>query len=277
MWTKQRIHDDLAELRIGAGDAVLVHASMRAVGAVEGGAETVLDALLEAVGDEGTVVAPFFNPGNRLSAPLEEPDPLASCESEYGADTVSTQHVGILAETIGRHATARRSSHPTLSFAATGRNAEFLTENTPFHYPFGTNSPLARLHQLDGKVLLLGVDHTANSSIHLAEIWADAPYARRRARVHTGPESWQEMEGSPECSAGFGKIEPILRQARILKSGYVGNAPSQAMRMQFVVSMAREILIAQPDYLLCENPACAACAHARTLTREQVAFEKITR
>ena len=77
------------------------------------------------------------------------------------------------------------------------------------------------------------------------------------------------MEGSPECSAGFTKIESILRQARILKSGYVGNAESQTMRVQFVVSMAREMLIAQPDSLLCDDPNCEPCTHARKMTRAQ--------
>jgi aminoglycoside 3-N-acetyltransferase len=269
MWTKQRILDDLEELRVSAGDTLLVHASMRAVGKVEGGADTVVEALLETVGAEGTVMAPFFNGTNYLKAPVDGSDAVAFQTVEYQPEAVNVAEVGILAERVGRHASAHRSEHPTLSFAAIGHNAVFLTESTPFHYPFGTNSPLARLHQLNGKVLLLGVGHTANSSIHLAEVWANVPYSHRKARVRTGDETWKEMEGSPECSAGFARIEPVLRQARITRSGYVGNAPSQSMRVQFVVSMAREMLVSQPDSLLCDDINCAACTLARKLTRAQ--------
>jgi aminoglycoside 3-N-acetyltransferase len=277
MWTKERILGDLSELNITPGDAVLVHASMRAVGPVEGGADTVVEALLEAVSPEGTVVAPVFHSANRLTATEHESDLLSSDGESFQPDAVSVEEVGILAQRIALHPDARRSSHPAHSFAAIGSNADFLTANVPFNYPLGTNGTLAKLHQLNGKILLLGVGHAANCSIHLAELWADAPYARRKARVRTGEESWQEMEGSPECSGGFARIESILRQARIIKTGYVGNAPSQAMRVQFVVSMAREMLIAQPDCLLCDDPGCEPCALARKLTRAQDAPGTIDR
>jgi aminoglycoside 3-N-acetyltransferase len=276
MWTKQRITDDLFDLGITAGDTLLVHASMRAVGPVEGGADTVIETLLDLVGPDGTLMAPFFNPANRLRAD-SDPVNFAGPEEPFREDTADVSTVGILAQRLGSRTGARRGAHPSLSFAAVGHNAAFLTENAPFHYPFGTNGPLARLHQLNGRILLLGVGHTVNSSIHLAEVWADAPYARRKCAVRTGEETWVEMEGSPECSAGFARIEPILRQARIVKSGYVGNASSQVMRAQFVVSMAMEMLRGRPDCLLCENPACEHCALARKMTRPQDAPGTIER
>jgi aminoglycoside N3'-acetyltransferase len=242
------------------------------VGPVEGGAETILEALLELVGPDGTVMAPVFCPANRLDDILAYDSSLPRPDTPFDPATADPAAVGILAATIAGHPNARRSEHPSLAFAAIGNNAEFLTRNAPFQFPLGTGGPLAKLHQLNGKVLLLGVGHEVNSSIHLAEVWADAPYARRKALVRTGEEKWEEMEGSPECSAGFARIESILRQARILKSGYVGNAASQSMRSQFLVSMVREMLVAQPDFLLCDNPSCPHCSHARKLTRTQDAI-----
>jgi len=269
MWTKQRIKGDLSELNIFPGDTLLVHASMRAVGAVEGGADAVLEALLELVGPGGTVMAPIFRPANRIGDLRFAESPLPRPDTEFESDKVDPAEVGILAARLAEHPHAVRSEHPSLSFAALGENAGYLTNGAPFHFPLGTGGPLAKLHQLNGKILLLGVGHEVNSSIHLAEIWADAPYARRKTVVRTGPESWEEMEGSPECSAGFARIEPILRQARILKTGFVGNGASQSMRSQFLVSMAREMLVARPDFFLCDNPSCTACTLAHKMTRAQ--------
>ena len=259
MWSKQRILDDLRELRINPGDSVIVHASLRAVGKVDGGADAVIEALLETVGPEGTIVVPTFSHGRKTSENASIP----------AADSVATDILGILPERLARHPYARRSSHRALSFTAVGKNAEFLTSNAPFHFPLGANSPLARLYQLNGGILLLGVGHEASSAIHLAEIWADVPYGRRQAVVLNEKEEWQEMLGSPECSRGFRKIEPVLRHARILREGYVGNAASQYMRIQFAVSMAVEMLKGNPESLLCDDPACEACTHARRFTAEQ--------
>jgi aminoglycoside 3-N-acetyltransferase len=274
MWSKERIIEDLRDLRVLEGDALIVHASMRAVGEVEGGADAVIDALLEVVGPEGTVMAPAFNMDNYAPdswvESLIDPAIQAVINPEpYNPDGVCARQVGVLPTRLAARAEARRSRHPILSFTAVGRNAAFLTENVPVHYPLGTNSPLARLYQLNGGILLLGVDHTVNTALHTAEIWGNAPYARRTARVRTGETSWEQMEGSPECSAGFGKIERVLRQARILRTGHVGNAPSQYMRIQQVVSMGRAMLEGRPDSLLCDDPNCRWCVRARKYTQEQ--------
>lgn len=274
MWSKERILQDIRDVGVREGNALIVHASMRAIGKVVGGADTVVEALLEAVGPAGAIMAPAFNGANYVPETwpeqLQDPDYRTEMEnSGYTPDGINVGEVGILAERLWRREDAHHSVHPTLSFAAVGRNAGFLTDNAPFHYPFGTNSPLARLHQLNGGVLLLGVGHTSNSSLHLAEVWADAPYARRGRRIRTGLLESEIMQGSPECSAGFWKIEPVLRQARILKTGYVGNAPSQYMRLQHMASMAIEMLKGSPDALLCDNPECSWCMLARKFTGEQ--------
>jgi aminoglycoside 3-N-acetyltransferase len=225
----------------------------------------VIEALLTTVGPDGTVMAPAFNLANSQSA--LEPQVLVEAElAPFDPEGITSTRVGAHAERIVRHPSARRSSHPALSFVAIGRNAQWLTSESPFDYPLGENSPIARLYSLNGGILLLGVGHAANVSIHLAEAWADAPYARRAGMVRIGETEWRSMAGNPECSAGFAKIEPILRQARILTSGYVGNAPSQYMRIRHVVSMAISMLRGDLESLLCGDPSCAACALARRFT-----------
>jgi aminoglycoside 3-N-acetyltransferase len=268
-WTKERIAADFVELGVRPGDSLLVHASMRAVGPVEGGADTVINALLDVLGPEGTILVPAFNEANKLPANLMDPLARSLADSSDFIEGPSRSQVGIFATRLFDREEVSRSLHPTLSFAAIGPNAAFLTESTPFHYPLGSNSPLARLHQINGNILVVGVNHAANSAVHLAENWVDAPYARRKALVRTIDGAMEEMEGSPECSNGFSKIEPVLRQARILRSGYIGNAASQRMSIQHVVSMAMEMMRGNPESFLCDNPLCAACTLARKFTTAQ--------
>lgn len=270
MWKKDRILADLQELAVRKDDALIVHASMRAIGPVEVGADAVVDALLDAVGPAGTILAPAFNMDNYAGAAwiegLAGRADAAEESRDADGDGICVRQVGILPQRLSLRPEARRSIHPILSFVAVGRNSDFLTANAPFHYPLGTNSALAKLHQMDGAVLLLGVGHTVNSALHLAEIWADVPYARRSANIKTSESAWSTMQGSPECSAGFGKIEPVLRQARLLREGYVGNARTQYIRIRPLISMAVEILRGKEDFLLCDDPFCKWCPPARKLT-----------
>jgi aminoglycoside 3-N-acetyltransferase len=277
MWNQTQIIDDLRDLGLSSGDNVLVHASLRKIGEMTEGASTLLDGLLTVVGPEGTVLTPTFTDNGdpaewrRPPADAEELERLRNMMPvfDYATTPVDTHTVGIFPEILRRHPAAKRSNHPAVSFAAIGANAEFLTRNAPFHFPLGSSSPLARLHQVDGWVLLLGVPHTVNTSIHLAEVWADAPYIHRSSTLKTAEDGWSVMRGSPECSAGFGRIEPILRQSRILREGYVGNAASQLMKQRAVVSMAISMLQGHGAALLCADPDCPWCSLAHKFTAAQ--------
>jgi aminoglycoside 3-N-acetyltransferase len=277
MWTRKQIIDDLRDIGLKEGDNVLVHTSLRKIGAMEAGPETLLDALLTVLGPEGTLVAPTFTSNGDPAEWRHPPTDPAELEllriqvpvfdaSATPADTLS---VGYFPELVRRHPQAKRSNHPVVSFAAIGANAAFFTRTAPFHYPLGSSSPLARLHQVDGSTLLLGAEQTANSSIHLAEVWADVPYIHRSSTLKTAPDVWSVMRGSPECSAGFNKIEPLLRHSRILREGYVGNAASQLMNQRAVVSMAITMLQGNGAALLCNDKQCPWCSLAHKFTAAQ--------
>src|SRR5205807_2121340 len=125
------------------------------------------------------------------------------------------------------------------------------------------------LHQLNGTILLVGVDQSANLALHLAEVWADMAYTRRLRLVTSGDDEWKEMVGDPGCSVGFPRIEPVLRQARLFKERKIGTVPCQSMRIQQVVSMVSEMLKGDPESLLCTRPGCEDCALARKLVAER--------
>jgi aminoglycoside 3-N-acetyltransferase len=278
MWSQEQLVEDLREIGLESGDAVIVHASLRAVGPILGGAATLAQAFRETLGPEGTLLVPTFTFDHSDPAGWREP-PQSPAELErlrraapifdVHRTPAAVRHVGVFPEIVRQQPDARRSDHPAVSFAAIGIRAEELTRDAPFHYPLGENSPLARLYRLNGRVLLLGVNHTANSAIHLAEVWANAPYIHRSATIKVGPETWRVMRGSPECSGGFSRIEPVLRQARGLRRGYIGNAPSQFMRIQMVVSLAIAMLQGDGASLLCSSPTCPWCAVARKMTADQ--------
>lgn len=168
--------NDLQELGVQAGMHVIVHSSYKSLGHVIGGPAAVILALENVITPEGTILMPTFtehlcDPSTeeneypreywdqvRLSLPVFEPDL-----------TPTTQSIGIVPETFRKQNDVLRSSHPHLSFAAWGKFADQLTRGHSFHYALGEGSPLARLYDLKGHILLLGAPHDSNTSLHLAE------------------------------------------------------------------------------------------------------------
>jgi aminoglycoside 3-N-acetyltransferase len=274
MWSEDRLIEDLRKLGLYEGAHVLAHVSMGAVGPGEEGAATLLNAFRRMLGHTGTLLVPaftpeFIDPGEGEAAP-EADDEIERIRAELGVFDASatpvSDVVGAFSEAVRQQPDARRSAHPVASYAAIGAPAGVLTERVPFHYPLGSESPVARLHRLKGWVVLIGVGQEANSALHLAEVWADAPYIHRSARVKTGPDQWTVMQGGAGCTAGFPKIVAVLRQARILHTGQVGGAPAQLMRLEETVSMAVAVLRGSADALLCDDPNCRSCRLARKYT-----------
>lgn len=279
MWQDAKLVEDLQALGLREGDDLLVHVSLRAIGKIEGGAETLLNVLREVLGEQGTLLVPAFtigftDPAEWRDLPEEVLENYRDVIPVFDAEEtpVDVETMGIFPEIVRLHQDSIRSDHPVYSFAALGPRAGFYTQNQPFHFPLGSDSPLARLHQMNGYVLLIGVDHAVNSSLHLSEVWSNVPYLHRSARVKTSQDRWTKMEGSPACSQGFGKIELVLRQARIIRRGNVGNAPCQLMRQRELISMGVAMLQGASDSLLCDDPYCPWCKLARKFTAEQVNY-----
>ncbi len=259
MWNEDQLKADLTELGVRPGRALLVHASLRSIGAIEGGGLTLLTTLRSVQGEQGTLLVPTFR---------DPHSPFFFATDDWDSQPADTLTCGAFAEIVRQQIEAARSHHPTFSFAALGHDAELLTRNAPFHYPFGSDSPLARLHQLDGDILLLGVDNSVNLSLHLAEIWANVPFIHRSAGIPVAPETLITLRGMPGCQNGYGKIAPLLRQSRIGRQGYIGNAPAQLLRQRHVVSLAVALLQGRGSALLCDDPQCVDCAYARKLLQE---------
>lgn len=260
MPTRESLASDLRRIGIEPGDKVVVHSSLKSIGKVEGGAETVVAALLDAVGPDGLIAAPTFTYHVTRFNPAAEP-------SVTGAITEAVRH----------WPDAVRSWHPTHSWAMIGPDAAAIAEGHHLIGGVSFESPLDRIAQAGGKVLLLGVGHAANTTIHVGETHARVPYlsvpffsdSPTKASVVIGErEIPVDLIDPSGCSRAFGMVEYILRRDQKIRDGKIGNAISQLMFGMDVIEAAKEILVGEPDALLCDDPFCHRCTQARVKIAE---------
>lgn len=171
---------DLAALGVQPGMNLLVHTALSRLGWVCGGAQAVIMALEAAIGSEGTLMMPthttdLSEPSFWQNPPVPQDWwPIIRAEMPaFDPDLTPCPEMGIVADTFRKQSGVLRSAHPQVSFAARGPNASYLTAGHRLEACLGEGSPLARLYELGGYVLLLGVGHGNNTSIHLAEYRAD--------------------------------------------------------------------------------------------------------
>jgi aminoglycoside 3-N-acetyltransferase len=175
---------ELRELGVEPGTVLLVHSSLSNLGWVAGGAHTVVLALMETVGPDGTLVMPTHS---YLTDPATWYDPavpqvwwpvIQQHLPAFDPALTPTRGMGAIVECFRHTPGVRRSAHPSVSFAAWGRHSQMVVADHSLDEDLGEGSPLARVYDLDGQVLLLGVGHDNNTSLHLAEYRANFPGRR---------------------------------------------------------------------------------------------------
>jgi len=260
MVTKQDIIDGLKELGLKAGDTAVVHSSLSAFGKVEGGARTVVDALLEVLGPKGTLAVPTFN---------FEPGVFDSDQTP--------SLVGKITEAVRRRPGAIRSKHPTHSVTAIGPLAQVITEGHDKVNPFGRGSALFKLLQANGKVLQLGANQTTCSMVHVAEEIVGVPFLDRQRNVGIKLPDGRVIRKwirRPGCSQGFNVLDEPLRQRGQLMETLIGKCRARLMTARDLVQAAVEMLQADPESLLCTRPDCGNCAEARAMIAALEAEER---
>lgn len=230
---------------------LLLHASFRAVRPVQGGPAGLIHALRDALGPNGTLVMPSWTADD--DAPF---DP---------AITAAAPDLGVVADTFWRLPGVRRAGH-CFAFAAAGPAAGRITADPLLLPPHRAESAVGRVHEMDGQVLLLGVGHDANTTLHLAELLASVPYRVRRhcTVLERGRPTRIEYGENDHCCERFALADDWLRARGLQREGRIGNAHARLVRSRDVVAVAREHLGREPLlFLHPRGSGCSACDEAR--------------
>lgn len=173
--TLDLLSEQLKACGVREGQAIIVHCSLSKLGWVVGGAEVVIQALIRAVGSNGTLMMPTqtwknLDPSRGVhNIPESWWSTIREHWPAYNRAITPSIGMGVVAELFRTLPDTKRSSHPVRSFAALGAKAEWLVNEHDLENVFGDSSPLGKLYELDGYILLIGVDHSVNTSLHLAE------------------------------------------------------------------------------------------------------------
>lgn len=246
---KEDIVSTLKKIGVSEGQTLMVHTSLSSLGFVCGGAQIVIEALLECVGEEGTVMMPtqsWKNLDPKAGVHWEEPEEWWQAIRDhwpaYNKEITPTNTMGVVAEMFRRWPGAMRSDHPARSVAAYGKHAQYLTQDHDLSNIFGEGSPIGKLYELDGLVLLLGVGYDKNTSLHLADVRADYPgkhlVTESSAIMIDGERVWKSYETLYVDGEYFERIgEDFEREYKVSKE-ILGNGIVRFMSQRRLVDFA---------------------------------------
>jgi aminoglycoside 3-N-acetyltransferase len=260
MLTSDGLKAALDELELENRPAI-AHASLSSFGEVEGGADTVLGVLLDSLSGlmmptftYKTMILPEVGPPNNGITYGSQFD-LNRMAQPFRRTTPADPIMGRIPERLRQYSAAVRTFHPILSFAGIGVDDALQTQtiNNPF-------APVSTLARQDGWVLLLGVDHTSNTSIHYAERLAGRHQFVRWALT---TKRAVECRGFPGCSDGFEDIRPEIDH--LSKRVEVGEGFIEAMPLRYLLEFVEEYIKKNPLALLCHRKRCQRCDTVRML------------
>jgi aminoglycoside N3'-acetyltransferase len=246
----------LNALGVQQGGVLLVHTSFRAVRPIQDGPAGLIAALRDVLGPGGTLVMPSWT--------ADDERPFEPATTPAAAD------LGVVAGIFWRLAGVLRSGHP-FAFAAAGPQAARVTADPLPLPPHRVESPVGRVHELDGQVLLLGVGHDADTTLHLAEVLAGVPYRvpKRCTILEDGRPVRLDYWENDHCCARFALADDWLRTRGLQAEGSVGHAEARLVRARDIVDVALEHL--RNDPLIFLHPPAAACAECDAARRSATA------
>ena len=235
----------LSSLGVQPGGLLLVHT---ALSKVDTDPADLIAALLAALGPTGTLVMPS----------MADDD-----DTPFDRTRTPCRAVGLVADTFWRMPGVLRSDSPH-AFAAKGPHAARITAPHPVDIPHGVDSPPGRVYQLDGSVLLLGVGHDCNTTLHVAEAMAGVRYRQPKYATvleHGKPKRYEYGE-TDHCCERFSLLDSWLGYRQ--KMGIVGKAHARLARSRDLVEAALARLRADETVFLHPAGACAECDLARS-------------
>ncbi|HOZ30275.1 MAG TPA: AAC(3) family N-acetyltransferase [Bacteroidales bacterium] len=254
LYTKEDLIKDLKGIGVKQGDLLHMKVSMKAIGNVEGGAQTLLDALLDTIGSEGTLISDAF-----ISV---YPLPMTPEQEKIVADDLAFSYAGAFANAMVKHPDMKRSLHPIQKFAAIGKRAEeFCYTHT---YEAGGYDLLDKMSEAGGVNLTIGEKVAGVGTTHVA---IDI-LGFKRKQLNTGA-LYKDLDGSVKlakvnwnggCAHGFPKFIPLyFEKGAVLGSGKVGDAIGLYTSMKKTLEIEIETLKNNPQFFFCDDKACFSC------------------
>lgn len=254
--TKDHLAVDLKNLGVRPGDLLNIKVSLKSVGYVDGGPETLIDALLEAVGPEGTIVSDSFV--------RVYPLPLSEENAKKISDRWTPTYAGAVASAMIEYPIARRSLHPVQKFSAIGALAEDLTQkHTPESYAYDV---LRRMCDMGGRNLKIGADEkvvgVGTTHVAIGELGfqqkrprTGVNYRNEKGEIVTFKRNW-----SGACAEGLINFVPLYQAAgAVISESRVGKAPSKITDMRKTLDIELAVLSVDPTFFFCDDPACISC------------------
>ena len=238
--SRNDIIEDLRKLGVREGMVLEVHSSLSSLGYVVGGAQSVVDALLEAVGFNGTLVMPIQSSENtepsfwvnppaerQLWAKIRESTPA------FKPDESDITHMGRIAENLNRRPGSYRSYHPSCAFVTYGKYGKLIAQKQSLDFPLGEQSPLAEMYNLPTYVLLLGVGYDNCTGMHLGEYRSNARKVNLQggAIEENGYRKWVKYLDITLDSDEFVEIGKEMEERGMVSEGTVGHAQCKLFKL----------------------------------------------
>ena len=248
---KSDVQSAFEKVGVKPGQAVMVHTSLSSIGYVCGGAQTIIEALLEAVGSDGTIMMPTQSWKNLAPETGVHWEVGEDCWQAirdnwpaYDKNLTPTNTMGAVAEMFRQWQGAVRSDHPARSVAAVGKHANNLTKDHDLSNIFGEGSPIGKLYELDGYVLLIGVGYDKNTSLHLADVRAEYESkhfcTEHSAVLENGKRVWKAYDTLYVDGEDFEQIGEAFEEKHEVKKVLLGNATLRLMKQRELVDFAVE-------------------------------------
>ena len=245
------LKQDFKTLGIKPRIVVIMHSSLSKIGWTVGGPVAVIKALMKILTSEGTLIMPTFSGDNTDPSSWENPpvpeswwDTIRNEMPAYHPEITPTRGMGVIVDTFRNWPNVIRSNHPISSFAAWGKHAEFIIKNHELTADLGEDSPLARIYELNGKILLVGGSHENNSSLHLAEYRSDYPGKQYKlngsAMLIDNERNWVQWKELDLNIDDFEQLGKDFETKIDYNPGKVGLAETRLLSQRGIVDFAIE-------------------------------------
>lgn len=233
--------EQLIALGVKLGDVLEVHASMKSIGYIVGGAPTLLDALLSVVGLEGTLVMSAQSWGNSEPSYFQNPpieldqfERLRNSHPAYRGKMDDFRYMGELTKAVQMRPNSYVSPHPQYGFIAIGKHAKWITQSHPLNEGFGLDSPLGKMLELNSKILLIGVNYDRATGMHLGEhLSQKRPIQIQGSRMLVKQEEhWVKFLTQDYDSDDFIPVGKILEDKQKVILGKLGNAECRLLSLK---------------------------------------------